>query len=85
MTSFKELLSNLNLSERQLEELGEWAWKKGVPAFEEHIENSKPEILTFEEFFLPSEMDFVFGIDYFSIAVACLGKLEISKRLARLK
>ena len=65
--------------------LGEWAWEKGIPAFEEHIENSKPKVLTFEDFFQPSEMDFVFGIDYFSIAVACLGKKIVKKRLEEMK
>lgn len=65
-------------------DIGEWAWKEGLSSIKEHIEESKPRELVFEDFMQPNELD-DFGIDYFSIALACLGKVEIKNRLEVLK
>lgn len=63
--------------------LGEWAWIEGLGSLKEHIEESKPRVLDFEDFAQPNEFD-DFGIDYFSISLGCLGGEEIKKRLKEL-
>ena len=71
-------------TEIEIKALGEWAWENGLDSIKEHIEESKPRILDFQDFNAVGEFD-DYGIDFFSIAVACLGEKEIRKRLSELK
>lgn len=66
------------------EALGEWAWLEGLNSIKEHIEQSKPITLKFEDFNQPNEFD-DFGIDYFAIALACLGEKEVKRRLKEVR
>lgn len=78
MTGFEEFLNSHKKESIELvmfiDGLGEWAWKKGL---KRGNESSLQDFWQFQN-------DLHTGI-YCEIAVACLGKVEVERRLGELK